>query len=84
MVSVQIGYIRSLILKIPAAKDFKSDKELERDFFDLSEDVRLPEKVRDFCLDLSLRAGGIETAPLGIADAPALLSELQKQTSDLR
>lgn len=73
--------IRLLIVRLPKGSDFRADAALSREFFDLSEDSKIPDVLRDFCLDLSLRADAIETGPLGIADSAVLLAELEKRAN---
>jgi hypothetical protein len=51
--------------------------------FKLSEDTKLPAAIRDFCLDVSLIARGIDTGSLRNATKDQLFNAFEKITSDL-
>lgn len=72
-----ISHIEDLIDRLPDDV-FASDEHLVRQFFLVSEDAELPKAIRDFCLDLSLRARAIEAAPLGLATKAHLHRELER------
>jgi hypothetical protein len=70
-------------MRLPDGAAFRADESLAHEFFAFSEDKRLPESLRDFCIDLSLRAKAIETGALGIAPVEALLRELDERANAL-
>lgn len=70
-----ISHIEGLINRLPDDA-FASDEVLAKQFFLVSEDAGLPKVIRDFCLDLSLRARAIDAGPLGLATKSQLRREL--------
>lgn len=77
-----ITHIEGLIDRLPDDV-FASDETLAKQFFLVSEDAGLPKAIRDYCLDLSLRARAIETSPLGLARKTQLHRELERIRAQL-
>lgn len=74
--------IRNNIEQVPD-ESFAADEKLAQAFFDLSETERLPRALRDFCLDLSLRARSIDAGPLALKNKKELLAEFRKRVAAL-
>lgn len=71
-----------MIARLPDAKKWEKDQILGSEFFALSEDESLPEAVRDFCVDASLLADGIDTGPLVNASKQEILEKFETIKND--
>jgi hypothetical protein len=77
-----ITHIEGLIDRLPDDV-FSADETLAKQCFLASEDAGLPKAIRDFCLDLSLRARAIAGGPLGLARKTQLHRELDRIRTQL-